>query len=428
LSGSNGSKGLLGFYFGTSLVARILVATALGAAVGLALGPQAAAVKPLGDLLLRLLRMIVVPVVFFSLVVGASSVSPSRLGSVGIKLIAYYTITTALAVTVGLLFANLLKPGLGLVLEGTGGATLSATPPSLVETLLNVVPTNPVEALAGGNMLQIIFFALLLGIGISTLSESQDPRLSSAGQAVFKVCEGGAEAMYKITKWIMEYAPIGVFALIATVFSQQGSKVAGPLAMALGTVYLAFGAHMVVIYGAALKAFGLNPLGFFRRAREAMITAFVTRSSSATLPVTMEVSEEMLGVSKGIFSFTLPLGATINMDGTAIYQGVCVMFVANCMGQALSLSQQLTVILTATLASIGTAGVPGAGAIMLLMVLNSVGISVSEGTAAAAAYAMILGIDSIMDMGRTLLNVTGDMVGTVVVAKGEGELDGSKWD
>lgn len=234
--------------------------------------------------------------------------------------------------------------------------------------------------------------------------------------------------MYKVVHWILEYAPIGVFALIAVVFGKQGSEAFGPLAMVTGAVYVALLAHLVFVYGGLLTVFGFNFRTFLSKARAAMVTSFVSRSSGGTLPVSMEVAEENMGVSKSVYSFTLPLGATINMDGTAIYQGVCAIFVGFAIGMPLDFGQQLTVIATAVLASIGTAGVPGAGAIMLLMVLESVGLKVEPGTAVAAAYAMIFGIDALLDMGRTSLNVTGDLAATCLVAKTEGEIDLEKWE
>jgi Na+/H+-dicarboxylate symporter len=203
--------------------------------------------------------------------------------------------------------------------------------------------------------------------------------------------------------------------------------VVGPLAKVVLAVYVGLTLQILLVYFVLLKVFGIDPLKFIRKAKDAMVTAFVTRSSSGTLPVTMNVAEEKMGIDRGIFSFTLPLGATINMDGTALYQGVTVLFVANAIGQPLAPSQQLVVVLTAVLASIGTAGVPGAGAIMLAMVLQSVGLNLTSGSPVALAYAMILGIDAILDMGRTMVNVTGDLTGTTIVAKTEGELDRSKW-
>ena len=233
--------------------------------------------------------------------------------------------------------------------------------------------------------------------------------------------------MYRIVNWIMQYAPIGVFFLIAIVFAQQGAKALGPLLLVTITVYLALIALTIIGYGGLLAVFRLGFIKFLRGANEAMITAFVTRSSNATLPVTMRVSEDKLGIPRSISAFTLPLGATINMNGTAIYLGVCAMFIGYAIGQPLTMSQQMTVVTTATLAAIGTAGVPGAGAIMLLMVMESIGLKVETGSAVAAGYAMILGIDALLDMGRTCLNVTGDIVCTAIVAKGENELDETKW-
>ncbi|MFQ3620994.1 MAG: dicarboxylate/amino acid:cation symporter, partial [Spirochaetales bacterium] len=379
------------------------------------------------DLFVRLLRMIVVPVIFLSLVGGAASISPARLGKVGVKIIVYYIVTTVIAVIIGLLFANLLKPGLGLNLAGVTGAGRELKQPDIITTLLNIVPTNPVESLAKGDVLPIIFFALVFGIGLSYLAESADPRLKEGAKLFLQWIDTGAETMYKVVRGVLQYAPLGVFALIALVFGQQGSKAFGPLGMVTLTVYLALIVHLFLTYGIFLKVNKLGLWKFLKGAKEAMITAFVTRSSSGTLPVTLQCAEENLGVPRSISSFTLPLGATINMDGTSIYQGICALFVAFAVGQSLTFSQQLTIIITATLASIGTAGVPGAGAIMLLMVLNSIGMPVKEGTPIAMAYAMILGIDALLDMGRTCLNVTGDMVGSSIVAKSEKELDESKW-
>lgn len=399
----------------------------LGAVVGLLVGPGIVWVKPFGDLFIRLLKMIVMPVVFFSLVVGAASISPARLGKVGVKIVLYYLITSACAVAIGLVFGNIFHPGAGLSLGAGEAAGRELKAPSVVQTLLNIIPKNPFGALAQGAVLPTIFFAIVFGIGVSYLKVSEDERVKEAGTTVLKWFDGAAEVMYKVVGWVMQYAPIGVFALIAVVFGQQGTKALGPLGRVTLTVYVALLVHLFVIYGGLLALFGFNLFKFIARAKEAMLTAFVTRSSSGTLPVTMKNAGENMGVSRSIFSFTLPLGATINMDGTAIYQGVCALFVAFAIGMPLNFAQQMTVIITAVLASIGTAGVPGAGAIMLLMVLNSVGLPVEAGTPVAMAYAMILGIDAILDMGRTSLNVTGDLAGTSIVAKTENEIDLNKW-
>ncbi|MFN4190276.1 MAG: dicarboxylate/amino acid:cation symporter [Pseudothermotoga sp.] len=422
---AKGKSGVLGWYFGTNVLVRILIGLVLGAIVGLIVGPKIQSIAPLGDLFIRLLRMIVVPVIFFSLVAGAASIKPSKLGKVGVKIMIYYLVTTVIAVTIGLIVANIFRPGSGITLPGEApGRTL--TQPSLIQTLLNIVPTNPVDSLAKGDVLPIIFFALVFGIALSYLRDAKDERLSEGATLVFKFCDAAAETMYKIVRGVLEYAPIGVFALIAVVFGNQGAKAFGPLGMVTLTVYVALAIHLFVTYGLALGSVKLSFLRFLKGAKEAMLTAFVTRSSSGTLPVTLKNADE-LGIPRNVSSFTLPLGATINMDGTVIYQGVCAIFVAFAIGANLTFAQQLTIIITATLASIGTAGVPGAGAIMLLMVLNSVGFKVDPGTKVAAAYAMILGIDALLDMGRTCLNVTGDLVGTSIVTKTEGELDLTKW-
>ena len=229
--------------------------------------------------------------------------------------------------------------------------------------------------------------------------------------------------MYLIVHGVLQYAPIGVFALIAVVFGTHGANAFGPLGTVTGAAFLGYILHVVVFYSVILFAGGINPLTFLKGVRTPLLTAFVTRTSSGTLPVTMDAAENNFGISRKVYSFTLPLGATVNMDGTAIYQGVCALFIGFAIGMPLTFTQQITVILTAVLASIGTAGVPGAGAIMLLMVLNSVGLPVEAGTPVAAAYAMIFGIDAILDMGRTAVNVTGDMAGTLLVAKSEKQID-----
>lgn len=421
-------KGIMDWYFKSNLLIRILLGLVLGAIVGVIAGPSIVWINPLGALFVRLLKMIVMPVILFSLVVGSASISPARLGRVGIKIIIFYMLTSAFAVAAGLLAGNIFRPGLGMALGGaTEAAGRELVQPSLINTLLNIVPKNPFSAIAGGAVLPTIFFAIIFGIGLSYLKISKNERIKKAGNAVFDFFDGAAEVMYLVVHWVLQYAPIGVFALIAVVFGKQGAKAVGPLGMVTLAVYTALILHVVVIYGGLLSIFKINFFKFLGGAKEAILTAFVTRSSSGTLPVTMKCAEENLGVSRNIFSFTLPLGATINMDGTAIYQGVCAIFIGFAIGMPLSFNQQIIVILTAVLASIGTAGVPGAGAIMLLLVLDSVGLPVEAGTPVAAAYAMILGIDAILDMGRTSVNVTGDLTCTTIVAKTEKQLEMAKW-
>ncbi|MEA1911382.1 MAG: dicarboxylate/amino acid:cation symporter [Spirochaetota bacterium] len=425
---AEGKKGIFDWYFKSNLLIRILIGLILGAVVGIFAGESILWVSPLGSLFVNSLKMIVMPVIVASLVVGAASINPAELGRVGVKIIIFYMFTSAFAVAMGLLMGNIFKPGAGLALGSAADAAGKVlNQPKFIDTLIAIIPKNPFGAIASGAVLPTIFFAIIFGIGISYLKASSDERLKKSGDTLFMVFDASAEVMYMVVRWVLQFAPIGVFALISVVFAKQGPKVIGALGTVTIAAFLGYILHVIIIYGGLLLINKLSVTKFFKGAKGPMITAFVTRSSSGTLPVTMSDIDNNLGVSRKIYSFTLPLGATINMDGTAIYQGVCALFIGFAIGMPLSFAQQITVIMTAVLASIGTAGVPGAGAIMLLMVLNSVGLPVEAGTPVAAAYAMILGIDAILDMGRTSVNVTGDMVGTTIIAKSEKELDMAKW-
>jgi Na+/H+-dicarboxylate symporter len=371
--------------------------------------------------------MTVVPLVFFSLVVGAASISPAKLGRVGVKILVYYIVTTVIAVAIGLVFGNIFHPGWGLSLAKPGAEIKAAQAPSVIDTLLNIVPKNPVGSLSTGDVLPIIFFAIIFGIGISFLKESKDEKIKHGAEIILTFCNGAFNIMLLITRWVLQYAPIGVFALIAVVLGTQGAKVVGPLGLLTLIIYIAYATHLFLVYGGISSIFRLNFFKLLSKNKESMVAEFVTRSGSATLPIRLREADENMGISKGIYSFTVPLGTTINMDGAAIYMGICTLFVAFAVGMKLNFTQQMIIILTATLASIGTAAIPGGSAIMLLMVLNSVGLKVETGSAVAAAYAMILGIDAILDMGRTVLNCEGDMVGSSIVAKTEGELNLEKW-
>ena len=422
---------LFSWYFKSNLLMRILLGLILGAVCGIIFGPKIAWVHPFGEIFIRLLKMIVVPVIVFTLTVGAASVHPSQLGRVGVQALIFYMVTTAFAVTLGLVFGNLFEPGAGMKIAASATKAVSAAanvaPPSLVDTIINVVPKNPYGAIAEGQILPVIFFCLMFGIGLANVRNSENKTISQSGETLFRFFNGSAEVIYLVVQWILQYAPIGVFALIAEVFGKQGAEAFGPLGMTTLAVYLGFAVHMAFVYGGILALFKIDPFAFFSKAKEAIVTAFVTRSSGGTLPVSMEIAGTQMGISKGVYSFSLPLGATINMDGTAIYQGVCAIFVGFAIGTPLTFAQQLTIIATAVLASIGTAGVPGAGAIMLMMVLDSVGLKVEAGSPVAMAYAMIFGIDALLDMGRTACNVTGDMAVTCIVAKTEDEMDFSHW-
>lgn len=362
-----------------------------------------------GTLFIRSLQLIVVPLVFVSLVCGAAAMEDiRRLGRVGGKTVGLYLITTTIAITLGMVFGLLVKPGQGLTLE-TSESFEAPDPPALTEVFINIIPTNPIQALAEGEMLQIIFFSILFGLSL-TLAGEPGKRVLSAFQAFNDV-------IMRMVMILIELAPYGVFALLAKTFAQEGFAAIIPLGKYFFLVVGVLILHAFLTYPVFLKVFGnISPFPFFRKMRKAQIFAFSTASSNATIPVTLEVVEEELGVDKSVCAFTVPLGATINMDGTAIMQGVATIFIAQATGIDLSLTQLVTVVLMATLASIGTAGVPGVGLIMLTMVLVQVGLPVEP-------VGIILGIDRLLDMLRTAVNVTGDATVSCIVGKSEDRMD-----
>ncbi|MDK2917821.1 MAG: hypothetical protein PWQ37_554 [Candidatus Petromonas sp.] len=364
-----------------------------------------------GKAFISAIKMMVVPLVLVSLTCGAAAIGDvKKLGRVGVRTLAFYLVTTAIAITLAITLANIVAPGLGLdlgTLDKTEYTIKQSKP--FVQVLIDMVPTNPIKSLAEGNMLQIIVFALLMGTGLTILGDK--------AKKIKDLFEEANTLVLKLVEIVMKMAPIGVFCLIARTFATLGYEPMVPLAKYMITVLGALVIHAIVTYQGMLYAFtGLNPIKFFKNFSPAMLVAFSTASSSSTLPITIETAEKRLGVSKNIASFTLPLGATINMDGTAIMQGVATVFIAQVYGMSLGLPQYLTVILTATLASVGTAGVPGVGLIMLSMVLQQVNLPV-EG------IALIMGIDRLLDMSRTAINITGDAACSMIIAKKEGELD-----
>jgi Na+/H+-dicarboxylate symporter len=415
------------WYFDFNLLYRILIGLVLGIVIGLVFKEKILWIAPFGDLFVRLLKMIMMPIILSTLIVGASSVSPANLGKVGIRVILFYLLTSAIAVVIGLLMGTIFHPAAELT-GFTEAAGKEAAAPTLAQTILAMIPTSVAQVIVNETILAVIFFALIFGIGISYIRVSSDQRLKKAGDALYVFFDGIAEVMMLIIKGIMQYAPFGVLALVAVVFATNGPKVIGSLGVVTAACFIGYALHVIIVYCGLVKFYGgLSVKRYFQDAKDPFITAFVTRSSNGTLPVTMEAAENM-GVPKDIYSFSLPLGATINMDGTAIYQGVCAIFIAFSVWQHnFSIAQMGIIVVTATLASIGTAGVPGAGAIMLLLVLDSVGLKVTAGTAVAGAYAMILGIDALLDMGRTALNVTGDLACTTIVAKKMNQLNIAKW-
>ncbi|MGO2511272.1 dicarboxylate/amino acid:cation symporter [Marinomonas polaris] len=389
---------------------KILIGMVLGIITGSIMGPDAEILKPLGTLFIKAIKMLIVPLVFCSLVVGVTSMQDTRkMGRVGLKSIVLYLGTTAVAITIGLGLGTIFSPGAGLNMDASTVSQATKEAPTLVQTLLNMIPTNPVDALAAGNILQIIVFALGLGIALTLSGEKGKPAI-----AVF---ESLAEAMYTLTGLVMKLAPYGVFGLMAWVAGKYGLEILLPLIKVVAVVYLGSIIHVVVFYSGLISLLGrLNPIPYLKGIATPAAVAFTTTSSSGTLPASIKAAREELGVSKGISSFVLPLGATINMDGTALYQGVCALFIAQAFGVDLEFSDYIVIIATSTLASIGTAGVPGAGMIMLSLVLTTVGLPI-EG------LAIIAGIDRILDMARTTVNVCGDLMVSTLVAKSENELD-----
>ncbi len=359
---------------------------------------------------IRAMQMLVVPLVFCSLICGTMSIGDTNtLGKVGIKTIGFYLITTAIAISIALSIGELINPGFGLDMESIKMSTATAAQStSVVDTFLNIVPKNPIGSLAEGNMLQIIFFAILIGIILAKL-----------GDSVRNVANGfnqWNQIMMSMTLMVMKFAPIGVFCLVAKTFSEIGFDGFLPMIKYMLGVLFALAVQCFIVYMIMLKIFAKkSPIKFLKKFFPVMGFAFSTATSNATIPLSIETLSKKMGVSKKISSFTIPLGATINMDGTAIMQGVAVVFAAQAFGIDLSVMDYITVIFTATMASIGTAGVPGVGLITLSMVFASVGLPVE-------AIGIIMGIDRILDMTRTAVNITGDAVCTIIVAEQNGNL------
>ncbi len=397
------------------LSAKIFIGLALGIVAGLCMMsvPEVAVnyIKPFGTIFLNLIKFIVVPIVFFSIICGVISMKDIRkVGSVGAKTVVYYLCTTAVAIVIGLILANIFK-GLFPVLEVSGLEYEAKEAPSIMDTIVDIFPSNIISPFANATMLQVIVASLFFGFGIILAGDK--------GKGFEEFALSANEVSMKIMSFIIALSPIGVFCLITPVVAENGPKILGSLAIVLLVAYLGYILHAVIVYSSTVKALGgLSPAKFFKGMMPAMMMAFSSASSVGALPLNIECSEK-LGARKDIAAFTLPLGATINMDGTAIYQGVCAIFIASCFGISLTLPQQATIILTATLASIGTAGVPGAGMIMLAMVLQSVGLPV-EG------IALVAGVDRIFDMGRTTVNITGDAACAIIVSKMEEKKEARK--
>ena len=388
------------------LAAQIFIALIAGILAGLLMQDHAAAaelyVKPFGTIFLNLVKFIVVPIVLFSIMAGMISMKDvRRLGSIGASTVAYYLMTTAFAVTIGMAGGRLFSPSFP-VLATTDLSYEAAAGTSFMDTLVNIFPSNFIVPLSSATMLQVIFMALLIGFAVVLTGEEAEPVAAGIHSlnAVFMKC----------MDLILRLSPVGVFCLLCPVVAANGKSILGSLAMVLLAAYICYALHILLVYSFTVRVLGgMRPAEFFKNMLPAMIFAFSSASSVGTLPINLESCERM-GVPKEISSFVLPLGATINMDGTAIYQGVCAIFIASCYGIDLTFGQMVTIVLTATLASIGTAGVPGAGMVMLAMVLTSVGLPVD-------GIALVAGVDRIFDMGRTVVNITGDASCAVVVSR-----------
>ena len=389
---------------GLSLASQIFIALVLGIIAGMALMSHSSIavtyIKPFGTIFLNLIKWVVTPLVFFSIMAGVISMRDiKKVGSIGVKTIVYYLCTTAFAITIGLILANLFK-GFFPVLQTTDLVYEASEPVNFMDTLVGIFPSNFVKPFVEANMLQIIVASLIIGFSLLLIEQKRENE--------FQAVDTLNDVFMKAMEMIVRLSPIGVFCLICPVVAENGPAVLGSLAKVLLVAYLGYILHAVIVYSFSVKTLaGLSPVTFFKGMMPAIMFAFSSASSVGTLPINMDCAQK-LGAEKDISSFVLPLGATINMDGTAIYQGVCAVFIASCFGINLTFPQMLTIVLTATLASIGTAGVPGAGMVMLAMVLGSVGLPV-EG------IALVAGVDRIFDMGRTTVNITGDASCAIIV-------------
>ena len=397
-------------YLNASLILRVTIALVLGVLVGLVGGETVAVwLAPLGDLLLRLLTFLIVPIVLFTLMVGVNQSREGSAGRIGGKVFGYYLASSALAIIVGLTVATLFSPGSGMTLNDEASFSVPENP-GVVDALLNIVPDNIIGAFAELNMLGIIFTALVFGIAL--LKMRQSPRQHAMGERLYEVIEALNDVTLKVMSGVLHYVPIGVFAIVAETVSRQGLETLLSLGDMVVVLYIALGVH-VLLYCGIMRLFGVKLRTFFREARTPMLTAFATQSSSGTLPLTVNAARR-LGISKSIYGFSLPLGATLNMDGAAIRIAISAVFAANVIGAPLDFISMVQIVLIGTLVSVGTAGVPGAGIIMIATVFAQVGLPIET-------VALLAAIDALVGMGATALNVTGDLVGTSVIARSEGE-------
>ena len=405
---------LLGSRTDLKLWVRVMAALLLGAIIGLIFGDLTQSSKWIGDLFVRFIRMLIVPLIFTSLVAGVVSMGdPKRLGSIGIKTIVLYLLTTFFAIIIGLTLGTIFNPGAGIDLSGVIPFETASSSMSVSDRLFGIVPTNPISSLANGEVLPIIFFSILLGIGIILGGEKT--------KTLGDVFSSAAEAVLKIAYLVMQLAPYGVLSLIAWVSGTMGLAALQNLFVLTVILYAGCLFHMIFVYGGLIRIVAGLPLGkFFKGIIDAQAVAYSTSSSSATLPVTLQCVQKNLGVKKTVASSVLPLGATINMDGTALYLGIVALFSAQIFGVELSFADYFLIAMTATLTSIGTAGIPSASLFLLATVLSVIGITDAQ---TALIVGFVLPFDRILDMARTVVNITGDATVSVLVAKSEGELN-----
>ncbi len=388
---------------------RIIAGLLLGIAVGLIFGQKATCLKPIGSLFINAIHMMIAPVVFTAIVCAILTIhDPQKMRRVGLKTILLYAVCMVVAASIGLGVGTLIAPGHGLhPLPGDPNSLPNAIP-SLGELITNIIPANPVSAFANGNIMQILAFAIILGIAINMTGEK--------GQPVADFFRSFSQVVFKLTAIVMSFAPYGIFALMAWVTGEFGMTALIPLMKLVATVYFCCILHCLIVYAGSLVVMRLNPRHFFKGAVDAILMAFSTSSSAATLPVTMRCAEENLGISKGISGFLLPLGTTLNLNGLSLYLGVATVFAANMYGVHLSLVQYVTVVVSIVLTSMGAGGVPGSAIIVMGAVMSSVGLPLG-------AIPLIAGVDRLNDMAQTTTNVLGDMYAALVIAKSEKELN-----
>lgn len=396
-----------------SLFTRIMIGFAAGIIVGLIFGEKAAVLNPLGTILTRLLTMVVAPLVFCLLVNAAADVGDGKkLGRMGVKTVICFLVSTAFAIVIGLVIANVMNVGTGVTIQQAAETAEAAEDVSMLDTLINIIPTNPFNALSEQNLLQIIFFALFLGFALM--------KLGDRGQALLNITKSGEEAMKYITGIVLEFTPYGVFGLMANVVGSNGPAILLPYIKTIAALYIAGFLYLITVQaGLMVGVIGrVSPVRFLKGMKEAMAFVFATCSSVATIPLNLKCAKD-IGVDEETANFVIPFGAVMNMNGTAIYEAVAIVFTAQIYGINLTFTQQVMVMLTATLASIGTAGIPGSGLVMLTIVLSSVGLPME-------AIGLLAGIDRILNMGRVIPNIVGDAATAVIISRTEGTFNDRK--